>query len=113
MAMSGSLMPRPARIGDHTRMAIGPTLTSAGLGYRTKISVGRPTTMVAGSGSRTTVGAGSPDMNGDRLGSHGEPAEIMSAGLRCLLRPAVKSFLKIGPSPDVPAAIFRYGLAST
>src|SRR5205814_1971972 len=105
MAMSGSPMLRPARIGDHTPMAIGPTPTSAGLGYRMKISVGRPITMVAGSGSRTTVGAGFPDMNGDRPGSHGEPAEIMSAGLRCLRRPAVKSFMKVGQSLDVPMSI--------
>src|SRR2546423_15156150 len=98
MAMSGSLMPRPAQIGDHTRMAIGPTLTSAGLGYRTKISVGPPITMVAGSGSRTTVGAGFPDMNGDRLGSHGEPAGIMSAGGRCLRGPAAKSVFEAGRS---------------
>src|SRR6266446_2325127 len=98
MAMSGSPMLRPAQIGDHTRMAIGLTLTSAGLGYRTKISVGRPITTVAGSGSRTTAGAGFPDMNGDRLGSHGEPAEIMSAGLRCLRTAAAKSFMKVGRS---------------
>src|SRR6266850_8118462 len=113
MAMSGSLMPRPAQIGDHTRMAIGPTLTSAGLGYRTKISVGPHITMVAGFGSRTTVGAGFPDMNGDRLGSHGEPAEIMSAGLRCLRRAAVKSFMKVGQSLDVPMSISESGLAIT
>src|SRR5437660_6763063 len=105
MAMSGNPMLRPTRIGDHTRMAIGPTLTSAGLGYRTKISVGPPITMVAGSGSRTTVGAGFPDMNGDRLGSHGEPAEIMSAGLRCLGRAAAKSFVKVGRSLDAPMSI--------
>src|ERR1700745_3641235 len=100
MAMSGSLMQRPARIGDHTRMAIGPTPTSAGPGYRTKISVGRPITMAAGSGSRTTVGAGFPDMNGDRPGSHGEPVEIMSAGLRCRRRAAVKSFMRVGQLLD-------------
>src|SRR5437764_12841086 len=96
MAMSGSLMPRPAQIGDHTRMAIGPTLTSAGLGYRTKISVGPPITMVAGSGSRTTVGAGFTDMNGDQLGSHGEQAEIMSAELSCHRWTSEKDVMIVG-----------------
>src|SRR5207244_1043854 len=113
MAMSGSPMLRPTRIGDHTRMAIGPTLTSAGLGYRTKISVGRPITMVAGSGLRITAGAGFPDMNGDRPGSHGEPAEIMLAGLPCLRRAVVKSFMKVGQSLDVPMSISGSSLATT
>src|SRR6202030_1921881 len=113
MAMSGSPMQRPAHIGEHTRMAVGPTLTSAGLGYRTKISVERPITTVAGSGSRTKLGAGFPDINGDRPGSHGEPAEIMSAALRCLRRPAVKSFMKVGQSLDVPMSISGSGLATT
>src|SRR5438045_9096292 len=98
MAMSGSLMPRPAQIGDHTRMVIGPTLRSAGLGYRTKISVGPPITMVAGSGSRTTVGAGFPDMNGDRPGSSCEPVDLMSAGLRCLLSAPVQPDVTSGHS---------------
>src|ERR1700747_645380 len=111
--MYGGLMQRPAQIGDRTRMAIGPIPTSAGPGYRTKISVGQPITMAAGSGSRTTAGAGAPDMNGDRPGSHGEPAEIMSAGLRCLQRAAVKSFMKVGQSLDVPMSISGSGLATT
>src|SRR2546430_17105349 len=98
MAMSGSLMPRPAQIGDHTRMAIGPTLTSAGLGYRTKISVGRPITMVAGSGLRITAGGWFPDMNGDRPGAHGEPAGSTSAWVSFLPRDAVKTANKGAPT---------------
>src|SRR5437867_11844601 len=101
MAMSGSLMPRPVQIGGHTRMAIGPTPMSAGLGYRMKISAGPPTTMAAGFDWRIMVGVGFPAMNGDRLGFHGGPAEIISDGLRCLRKAAAKSFMKVGQLPDM------------
>src|SRR6266853_5756398 len=105
MAMSGSPMLRPTRIGDPTRMAIGPTPMSAGLGYRTRISVGRPITMVAGSGVRITAGAGFQDMNGDRRGFHGEPVEIMLAGIHCLRKAAAKSFMKVGQAHHVSMSI--------
>ena len=82
MATSGSLMPRPTRIGGRTRMATGPTPMSAGLGCRMRISAGPPITTVAGSDWKTMAGAGFPAMNGDRPGSPGGPAEIILAGLR-------------------------------
>src|SRR5437016_12837974 len=88
MAMSGSPMLRPVRIGDRTRMAIGPIPMSAGPGYHMKISAGPPITMAVGSGSRITAGAGFQVMNGDRPGSHGGPAETLSAGLPCLRQAA-------------------------
>src|SRR5437588_11578201 len=102
MAMSGSLMPRPVQIGGHTRMAIGPTPTSAGPGYRMKISAGPPTTMAAGSDWRIMVGVGFPAMNGGRPGFHGGRAEIISGGLRYLRKAAVKSSMKVSPLPDMP-----------
>src|SRR4030095_10639682 len=71
MAMSGSLMPRPVRTGGHTRMAIGPTPTSAGPGYHMKISAGPPTTMAAGSNWRIMVGVGVPAMDWELPGVHG------------------------------------------
>src|SRR5437660_11413541 len=101
MAMSGSLMPRPVQTGDRTRMAIGLTPMSAGPGYRMKISAGPPTTMAAGSDWRIMVGAGFPAMNGDRLGFHGGPAEIISGGLPCLRKGAAKSFVKVGQVLDM------------
>src|SRR6266496_4985541 len=98
MAMSGSLKPRPMQTGDRTRMAIGLTSMSDGLGYRMKISAGRPITMAAGSDWRIMVGVGFPAMNGDRPGFHGGPAEIISDGHRCLRKAAAKSFMKVGQS---------------
>src|SRR5438046_10618632 len=94
MAMSGSLMPRPAQIGGHTRMAIGPTPMSAGLGYPMKISAGPPTTMAAGSDWRIMVGVGFPAMDGDRPGFHGVRAGIISDGHRCRRQLAAESCRK-------------------
>src|SRR5947207_814937 len=98
MAMSGSLMLRPVQNGDRTRMAIGLTPMSAGPGYRMKISAGPPTTMAAGSDWRIMVGAGFPAMNGDRPGFHGGPAEIISAGLRCLRKDRADSVMNVADS---------------
>src|SRR5207244_11989909 len=101
MAMSGSLRPRPVQIGGHTRMAIGPTPMSAGLGYPMKISAGPPTTMAAGSDWRIVVGVGFPAMHGDGLGFHGGRAEIVLDGLCCVRKVAVKLCMEVGQLLDM------------
>src|SRR4030095_1570524 len=99
--MSGNPTPRPIQSGDHTPTVTGPTPMSAGPGCHMKTLGGPLIIMAVGSDWKTTAGGGFQVMSGDRPGSRGEPAEIMSAGRLCLqLAPVAKLSTKVDQSAD-------------
>src|SRR4051795_435380 len=82
-------------IGGHTRMVTGPTPTSAGPGFRMRISAGPRIIMDDGCAWKARAGFGFRDMNGGQPGFPGEQVVIMSAGRRCLRRGSM--FMKAAP----------------
>src|SRR5215813_2024501 len=112
-ATSGSLTPGPTRIGGRIRTVTGHIPTSAGHGYRMRISAGPHITTAAGFDWKITGGAGFLVMNGDRPGCPGGQVGTTSVGPLYRLQEVVRSSTKAGQSADMSMSISESGRPTT
>ncbi len=95
--------------GVPTRAAAGYAPTTAGPGFRTNPSAGRPITMAAGPCCAASAGSGCRVRSGRPHGSPGAAAAVTSAGRRCRRKPSSGVAAAGVPTSMSPSASARSG----